>query len=219
MGLLPEIPRKENGYRVFNDFHLKQLQLLRTAFRCEVLSSNLRNLAIDILKTSASGEISLATKKAKQYLTQIRKEKRQAEEAISIAEQIEKRIEEDFGQIQLKNRKDTASLLGITADVLRDWERNGLIEIPRDQSGYRIYGTREINRLKIIRILRNAHYSQMAIRRMMKSLEQGETNMKEVINTPEEHEDIIYVTDMYLTMLSLAEQDAGRMIGMIGDMK
>jgi len=39
-------------------------------------------------------------------------------------------------------------LLGVTIDVLRNWDRNGLIAAPRDPAnGYRRYGVREIRRL------------------------------------------------------------------------
>src|SRR5438445_1617489 len=37
-----------------------------------------------------------------------------------------------------------AHLLGVTIDILRNWDRNGLIDVPRDLSnGYRRYGRSE----------------------------------------------------------------------------
>lgn len=42
MKLLPAVPRTENGYRVFNDAHLRQLTLLRKAFHAEIISDRLR---------------------------------------------------------------------------------------------------------------------------------------------------------------------------------
>lgn len=35
-GLIPRPRRKENGYRVFTDFHIRQIQLARTAFQIEI---------------------------------------------------------------------------------------------------------------------------------------------------------------------------------------
>lgn len=52
-GLLSLIPRLKNGYRVFGETHLLQVKLIRFAFQAEILSSNLRKSAIDIVKTAA----------------------------------------------------------------------------------------------------------------------------------------------------------------------
>src|SRR6266566_4912008 len=53
-----------------------------------------------------------------------------------------------------------AHLLGVTIDILRNWDRNGLINVPRDPSnGYRRYGAQEISRLRVIRMLSRSGYS------------------------------------------------------------
>lgn len=36
-GLIPKPKRKENGYRVFNELHVQQIQLVRTAFQIEIV--------------------------------------------------------------------------------------------------------------------------------------------------------------------------------------
>jgi hypothetical protein len=55
LGLIPKPERKENGYRIFTDFHMEQIQLARTALKVEVLQNGLRKQAITIIKTSALG--------------------------------------------------------------------------------------------------------------------------------------------------------------------
>lgn len=72
-----------------------------------------------------------------------------------------------------------------------------------------------MNRLKIIRTLRNAHYSMMSILRMLNRLDKGDLNIREVIDTPSEEEDIICAADRYITALSMAEKDALKMIEML----
>jgi DNA-binding transcriptional MerR regulator len=109
-------------------------------------------------------------------------------------------------------------MLGITIDVLRDWERNGLLSVPRSQNGHRIYGLQEMNRLKIIRTLRNAHYSIMSILRMLNRLDQGERNIRAAIDTPGEEEDIVCAADRYITALNMAGNDAREMLEMLEDM-
>lgn len=76
-----------------------------------------------------------------------------------------------------------------------------------------------MNRLKIIRTLRNAHYSMMSILRMLNHLDRGEGNIRETIDTPGEEEDIVYATDRYITALSMAETDALEMLKMLDAMQ
>lgn len=214
MKLLPVIPRTESGYRIFNDRHLEQLWLLRTAFRAEIISDRLRQEVYQIVKTAATDDVDRAYRDTRLYLEHLREEKSKAEEAIRITLD----IIEDTGKqetIVYNGRPEVAEFLGITVDVLRDWERNGLIKVPRTADGRTTYGQKEMNRLKIIRTLRNAHYSMMSILRMLNRLDQGDRNVREVIDTPGEDEDIVCAADRYITALGLAEKDAQEMLDML----
>lgn len=219
MKLLPVISRTESGYRIFNDRHLEQLRLLRTAFRAEIISDRLRQEAYEIVKMAAADDIDGAYLRAQRYLEHLREEKAKAEEAIRITLDIIEDTGKSDETVEYSGRLEVAEMLGITIDVLRDWERNGLILVPRSSNGYRKYGLKEINRLKIIRTLRNVHYSMMSILRMLNRLDQGDKNVREVINTPGEEEDIVCATDRYITALSLAEKDALEMLDMLNAMR
>ncbi|TYQ18092.1 UNVERIFIED_CONTAM: DNA-binding transcriptional MerR regulator [Acetivibrio alkalicellulosi] len=215
MGLLPTVPRNEKGYRIFNHIHLKQLRLLRTAFRAEIISSKLRQEAIGIIKRAAQGDCDGAYLDTEKYLEHLKEEKEKAEEAIRITISIVENTNTWDDKPVFYGRKEMAGILGITIDVLRDWERNGLIQVPHDKKGYRQYGLKEINRLKIIRILRNANYSIMSILRMLKGLDSGQMNLKEFIDTPAADEDIVCATDRYITALNMAQNDAVEMMNII----
>ena len=219
MRLLPAIPRTQSGYRIFNDRHLGQLQLLRTAFRAEIISDRLRQQVYEIVKTAAADDIDGAYQGTQWYLEHLREEKAKAEEAIRITLDILEDAEMSDDSIVYSGRLEVAELLGITIDVLRDWERNGLLQVPRTNNGYREYRLKEINRLKIIRTLRNAHYSMMSILRMLNRLDQGDRNVREVIDTPGEEEDIVCAADRYISALSLAEKDALEMLNMLKVMR
>ncbi len=219
MKLLPVIPRTENGYRIFNDRHLQQLRLLRTAFRAEIISSKLRQEAVEIVKIAAEDDIDRAYQSTQEYLEHLRNEKAGAEEAIGITlDIIENSVSLDENVI-VSGRNQAAEILGITIDVLRDWERNGLIQVPRKENGRRQYGLKEMNRLKIIRTLRNAHYSMMSVLRMLTRLDRGEMNIREVINTPGEDEDIVCAADRYITALNMAEKDTLEMLDILHAMR
>lgn len=44
-------------------------------------------------------------------------------------------------------------LLGVSIDILSNWERNNLLDVPRrPKNGYRSYGSAEISRLRVIRM-------------------------------------------------------------------
>lgn len=208
MGLLPRIPRKPNGYRVFTPAHLRHLRLIRTALRCEILSDNLRLEALAILKAAAAGSMENAILLAEEYCLHIRAEQDRAWEAIELAKGLLAGDGLPGSGGRIRNRREAAELLGISRDVLRDWCRNGLVCPKRQENGYLAFDDAQINRLKVIRALRNAHYSQMSILRMLRKAEQGETALPQAIDTPDAEEDIITVTDRYLSALAQALEDA-----------
>ena len=219
MKLLPVIPRTESGYRIFNDRHLGQLRLLRTAFRAEIISDRLRQEVYEIVKRAAADDIGEAYKSTQRYLEHLREEQLKAEEAIQITLDIIEVTGKSDEAAVYSGRLEVAELLGITIDVLRDWERNGLLQVPRNSNGYRKYRLKEMNRLKIIRTLRNAHYSMMSILRMLNRMDQGDRNVREIIDTPDEEEDFVCAADRYITALNLAEKDALEMLDMLDAMQ
>lgn len=106
-------------------------------------------------------------------------------------------------------RKQTAEYLNITIDTLRNWEMNGLLSIKRKENGYRVYTSSDIKKLKIIRTLRCANYSLTSILRMINAISNSsKVDIKEVINTPDNNEDIVTACDKLLTSLNNAEKNA-----------
>lgn len=217
-GLIPQAERKPNGYRIFTDFHIEQLKLIRIAFKIEVLQNGLRKKIVETVKVSASRDFDKALCFAEEYRKQIQREQRNAEEAIRIAKQIiSGKSAED--SICLK-RKQASDYLNISMDTLRNWERNGLLKVKRKQNGYRFYTSDDIERLKMIRSLRCANYSLEAILRMLNALEHNpQVNIKAVLNTPQKDTDIISVCDRLILSLREAERNAGEIIEIISGMK
>ena len=210
--------RKGNGYRVFTDLHIYQLKLARKAFEVEVLQNGLRKKAIAIVKMSAKQDFDEAIVLTKEYIKSIKKEIDNANEAVDIAGKLMNRLnyEKDFN---LK-RKEASELLGISMDTLRNWEMNGLVNIKRKKNGYRIYTYEDIQRLKVIRSLRCGNYSLSAILRMLNKLsEHNEADINEVLNSPNENEDIISVCDKLIISLNLAIQNAEEILEMLYEMK
>ena len=217
-GLIPLAERKPNGYRIFTDFHIEQLRLVRIAFQIEVLQNGLRKKVVETIKLSAKGDFNQALMFAEEYRSQIKREQRNAEESIGIAKQI---ISGKSAEHTLfLKRKEVSDYLDISMDTLRNWERNGLIQVKRKQNGYRAYTGEDIERLKMIRTLRLANYSLEAILRMMNALANNpQVDMKQVLNTPQADADIVSVCDRLIVSVKDAEKNAEKMIHILSEMK
>lgn len=221
LGLIPKAHRRANGYRVFTDLHMDQIICARTALKVEVLQNGLRKRAIEIIKTSASGDITKAIWFTQHYALQIRGEQKNAEDAIAITEKL---LSDGGSKAAIDTwaltRKQTADYLQVSVDTLRNWEMNGLLSIKRRKNGYRIYSHEDIRRLKIIRSLRCANYSLSAILRMLNALSGNpEANIQQVIDTPGEHDDIITVCDKLITSLQHAGRHAEILLDLLRKMK
>ncbi len=219
LGLIPKAKRLENGYRVFTERHLEQIRLARTALRIEVLQNGLRKQAIAVIKTAAAGDLDGAYRLTARYLAQLEEERTKAEEAIQIA-QLLLIGGHNVGTGRQLKRQETAELLDITIDMLRNWEMNGLLTVKRRQNGYRVYDDGDIHRLKIIRTLRCANYSYAAILRLLRAAEQNrEADLRAVLDTPGDDDDIVSVCDKLLTSLASAERNAKQMMAHLKKMK
>lgn len=215
LGLIPKAERLENGYRLFTDFHIEQLKLLRTSFKVEILQNGLRKKIIHIIKLSAKGEFEKAITDTKSYIEQVKIEQKKAEKAILITKRLLSGMQSEENDIYL-TRKQTSEYLNITIDTLRNWEMNGLLRVKRKQNGYRVYTNSDIQILNIIRSLRCANYSIASILRMLNALSENlDADIKKIINTPKDDDDIISVCDTLITSLKNAELNANCLLSQL----
>lgn len=219
LNLIPKAQRLDNGYRVFNEFHIEQFKLARTAFKVEILQNGLRKKIINIIKTSAMGDFEKAIEYCDDYINQLNREEKNAEEAIELAKKIILGEEEIENQISF-TRKQVADYLDVTIDTLRNWEMNGLLSVKRKENGYRIYTEEDIKILKIIRSLRCANYSIASILRMLNEISKNSNiDIRRIIDTPNKDEDIVTACDKLLTSLNKAEENAKFMMKQLVSMK
>jgi DNA-binding transcriptional MerR regulator len=214
LGFLPPISRTKSGYRQFTEFHLDQMRLARTALQWPYPGG--KDPVLKLVFSAAAGDFGGALEQAYIYLTQVRSERVQAEAAVEFLERWARGNITD-SNIQPMTIGQVTKLLGVTADMLRNWERNNLLTIPRDpQSGYRQYGAPEIGRARVIRMLRQVGYSMMAILRMMIQFDQGQThNLRQTLDTPRSDEDVYTASDRWLSALAEQEQRAQDVIAQL----
>jgi DNA-binding transcriptional MerR regulator len=216
-GLLPPVERNPfNNYRRFTQKHLDQILLVRQALRFTWLNEEAHKLTYQVISQGAQDNLGSALELAYRLLSQVQAERAQAEAAVRYLERWVEGVPPD-ATARLLRIGEVARLLDVSIDQLRNWERNNLLETPRDPSnGYRLYGPGEIGRLRVIRMLIRSRYSMMSILRMLNKLDQGETNqLRQALDTPGTEEDAMYVTDHWLTTLSELEKAAHELIKQI----
>lgn len=169
-GYIAPVPRKENGYRIFTETHLDQMKLVRLALRSEAIKWYMRFEVKNIIRSAAQGDLEKALELSREHLTHIENEKNNEIRVMKIIQEILKKDSEEEKNISL-NRSGVAKLLGVSKNVIINWERYGLIEIPRRKNGYRVYGKNEIKLLRVIKALREEVYSTQSIGNMLKKLE------------------------------------------------
>ncbi len=218
-GLIAKPERKANGYRVYNDVHIKQFRLARKALQIEVLQAGLRKRIIEAVKLSAQYRFDEAILLTEEYIRIAEQEKDNAKEAAGICEILCCQQPEADGV--LYRRAQAAKELGLTIDTIRNWEMNGLLTVRRKQNGYRVYDSKDINRLKIIRSLRCANYSLSAILRMLNKYDSGmgKNDILDILNTPENDEDIISACDKLVVSLENAINNAYEVISIITEIR
>lgn len=220
-GFLPPIPRTPNGYRCFTEAHLEQLRLGRMALHGEWPGPTIRESALALVRLAATGDLDAALATAKRHLELVREERQQAEAAAEFLQRwaagnVVTALSTDPLQIG-----QAAERLDVTIDMLRDWERNGLLTVPRDPAnGYRRYGATEIGRVRVIRLLRQAGYSPMAILRMFIRLEHDPAvDLRNALDTPGPEEDVFTAFDRWLSALAGQEERAQLLIAQIEKMR
>lgn len=215
-GLLPPVQRGANGYRRFTQKHLDCLRVARMIFADTYPGKSIRLSATQIIQHAVADDWGGALELSYAHLAFVRSERVQAETAALLLERWAAGASADATERTMQIGQ-VARLLDVSIDTLRNWERNGLIDVPRSASnGYRLYGSQEIGRLRVIRMLSRAGYSQMAVLRMLLQLDRGvTTNLRHSLDTPAPDEDIYTASDRWLSTLAGQEQVALRLIALI----
>ena len=220
-GFLPPVPRDPNGYRRYGQEHLDSLRLARTILHAPYPGG--KGPALAAVQRLRDGDPAGALIEAERYLANVLAERERAEEAAAlVARWQEARLASPLppwgrgvGGVRSGLRiGEAAELLGTTTDALRNWQRNGLYTVPRERGNrYRLYQPALLDRLRVIRALGLAGYSQMAILRMLNRLDSSpagdsRADPRALLDTPASDEDARYVTDRWLTTLATQEARA-----------
>jgi DNA-binding transcriptional MerR regulator len=215
-GFLPPIPRSANNYRLFRQDHLDQMRLARCALNTPYPGKTIRRASVQIVRQAARGDLGGALENTYHYLALIQSERNQAEITTQLVKRWALGFPAEATRSNLSIHK-TAQYLNVTTDQLRNWERNGLLTVPRNpKNRYRIFGAKEIARARIIRMLRVAGYSLSSILRLLTQLDMdANTDIIQVLDTPREDEDVLHAADRWISTLKDMENSAREMISIL----
>ena len=212
-GFIARAERKSNHYRVFNDDHLYQMKLARIALPGPYPLDG--KLVQQLVKEFALKNIASASYLAREYLNKVESEKARALQALTILDHWFERKTGDKNKIVVKGRKRAAQEIGISVDALRTWERNGLFAIGKDIQSHLVYSEWDIEKIKVIRLLRNCGYSISSLFRVFGDEENLEEKPSILLLLPDNDEDFFYVTDLFLHFLEDHGTRAHKIITMI----
>ncbi len=218
-GFIPPAPRSPSGYRLFSEAHIDHMRLARALLHGPFPGIAIRHSAVDLARQAATGDLGGALESAYHHLALVQSEQAQAEAAVKLLERWAQGAAADASSERLQIG-EVAKRLGVSRDVLRNWERNGLLQTPRHPNNrYRLYTSAEIGRLRVIRMLSQAGYSMMAILRMVLYLDsEGGDNLRQVLDTPRPDEDVYMAADRWLSELALQESRAEATIVLLEEM-
>jgi DNA-binding transcriptional MerR regulator len=215
-GLIPPVERSPTGYRLFTQRHIDCLRLARTVYSAPYPGRGFRALGNEIIKLAVADNWQGALEKAYEHLNAAKAELKSANQAADLLEHWVQTMNADSNASPLAIG-EVSKLLHVSLDVIRNTERNGLITVPRNSyNNYRLFGKKEIERLRIIRMLTLAGYSHMSILRMFIELDKGKTRgLKKTLDTPRADEDIFTAADQWLTTLTEQAKCARKVIALI----
>jgi DNA-binding transcriptional MerR regulator len=217
-GLIPPVERSPSGYRLFTQRHLDCMRLARTIYAAQYPGRGFRELGTAIIQRAVADDWDGALDRAHELFAAVSLELEYATYAANVLEHWAQTMDaqSDPSEEPLLIG-DVSKLLGVSLDVIRNWERAGLLHTPRNShNNYRLFGKREIERMRIIRMLSKAGYSHMALLRMFLELDKGNTrDLKRALDTPRPDEDIFSAADRWLTTLNAQEELAQQVIRFI----
>src|SRR5690242_989755 len=139
-GWLPPAPRGVNGYRLFTLEHLDCLRVACIVHIAVYPGRAIRLSARKVAQSAVADDWDAALEHARAHLAFVHAERAQAEAAAQLLERWATGTPANTTEQPLRIGQ-VASLLDVSVDMLRNWERNGLLTIARNERNrYRTYG-------------------------------------------------------------------------------
>lgn len=173
-GFLPPARRAPSGHRRYSVHHLFALRVSRT-----VIEGYGWDYARTVMRAVHASNPSAVARLVDARHAALHREREAVDGAIQALQVLATAsTSSTSGRFQIEDHclhvAEVAQDAGIPGSTVRFWEREGLIQPARNpSSGYRLYRRPDIERLRIIVVLRNAGYGVSQIRPLLKDLDGG----------------------------------------------
>jgi DNA-binding transcriptional MerR regulator len=235
-GLLPPVRRTPTGYRQFDAEHLTHLLLARTLLGGQWPGRAVRASAVDALRAAARQGLPAGADRLVEHrelvleeLARARRAGRTARDWMDTTTHRPRHHPPGAphaaaapGPHPPATRTDprglspaaAAARLGLTRDTLRSWERSGLLDPGRDPAtGARRFNPADLERLEVVRSLRQAGYSPMVVLRMLRAADAGHTGRAlRILADPGSDAELITASDRWVAALADHERAAGHAV-------
>ncbi|HEX6291182.1 MAG TPA: MerR family transcriptional regulator [Herpetosiphonaceae bacterium] len=171
-GFIPAVERSPSGYRRYTRQHLVALQTARLLIRGYGWSS-----ARQIMQAVHQGRRAHALALIDERHAELADTRLQLEQTLAALRVLAAQLPSaPRSQMSERVRVGAAArLVGVRVSALRFWEQQGLLQPIRERgSSYRLYDERQLRRLRIVALLRQANYDFAAIRTALDELEAGQ---------------------------------------------
>lgn len=233
-GYLPPVLRSPTRYRLFEQRHLEHMRVARLLLRDRWPGRAIRRSATTVLLDAAARGLAGSLPGFEAHLAVVRLECVTARQACEVAHGwLQQRgglgglggvtltgggpAVRDGRSGEWMGPGEVTRQQRLTYDTLRSWERSGLIHVARDPAtGQRRFGPEDVDRLVVIRALREAGYSPMAVLRMLAAGDQGEVALAVgALLDPDGDEDLITASDRWVATLDEHERRAVEAVDLV----
>jgi DNA-binding transcriptional MerR regulator len=198
---------------MFDENHLRQMRLARVALPgpYPIKGETVQNL----VKEYASGNLQDALNLAAEYLAGVEAELKKALQAMEVLDNWFENKPGSKERLTFETRKKVAAALGLTIDALRTWERNGLFSIPKNIEGKLQFSEWDIEKLMVIRLLRNCGYSIASLLNVFANEQNLMEKPSTLLSLNSDGTEFSYVTDRYIEYLVSHIQRAKKIISLL----
>src|SRR5215212_1423787 len=171
-GFLPAVERSPSGYRRYTREHLVALKTAR-----QLIGGYGGQPAQQIMQAVHHGKLSHALTLIDERHAELARTRLQLEHILAALSVLAAQLpSERLSHVSQPLRVGAAArLVGVRVSALRFWEQQGLLlPIRENSSKYRLYDERQLRRLHIVALLRQANYDFAAIRTTLDELEAGQ---------------------------------------------
>ncbi|HEY0737174.1 MAG TPA: MerR family transcriptional regulator [Herpetosiphonaceae bacterium] len=170
-GLIPAVERSPSGYRRYTRHHLEALKTSR-----QLIAGYGVQRAQQIMQAVHQGRLAHALALIDERHAELAETRSQLEQTLAALRMLAAQLPSGSHArgSQRLHVGAAARLVGVRVSSLRFWEQQGLLRPIREKSSrYRIYDERQLRRLRIVALLRQANYDFAAIRTTLDELEAG----------------------------------------------